>query len=164
MVILRTGRLVLREMSHRDVDAMAGLLGDPEVTRYYPRPYTRAEAQGWIDWNLGLYATHGFGLWVVELAATGEFMGDCGLTVQQVDGVDEIEVGYHLLPRFHGLGHATEAATAVRDLARERFSARRLIAIVNPVNVPSRRVAERLGFTVEKYAYVHGRRCVIYAG
>jgi RimJ/RimL family protein N-acetyltransferase len=156
-------RLLLREMTDADLDDMAALLGDPDVMRYYPRPKTRAEAQGWINWNQNNYRTHRFGLWVMTLRSTGEFAGDCGLTMQQVDGRQELEVGYHVRASLQGRGYATEAAAATRDFARDVLGAERLIAIIDPANTPSRRVAEKIGLAFEKLAVVHGRESVIYA-
>lgn len=106
-----TERLTFAEMTVDDLDDMAAMLGDPLVMRYYPRPKTRSEALDWIRWNEGLYRGHGFGLWVLRSRATGEFVGDCGLTPQPVDGVTEVEVGYHLRTGMQGRGLATEAAT-----------------------------------------------------
>jgi RimJ/RimL family protein N-acetyltransferase len=129
-----------------DLEAMAGLLGDAAVMRYYPAPKSRADALRWIEWNLENYARHGHGLWIVETAA-GEFVGDCGLTWQHVNGEPALEVGYHLLPAHQGLGYATEAAAACRDFARDELGASALVAIIHPENAPSRRVAERIGLT-----------------
>lgn len=145
-----TSRLLFREMTTADLDDMAALLGDPEVMRYYPRPRTRDEALAWIRWNRDLYDRLGHGLWVVTLRDTGEFLGDCGLTPQQVDGETDIEVGYHIRAGFQGLGYATEAAAACRDHARDRLGVDRLIAIIHPENVPSQRVAEKIGLTHER--------------
>ncbi len=164
MAVLTSERLTLREMTDTDLDDMAALLGDPQVMSYYPRPKTREEAQGWINWNRRLYADRGFGLWIVSLTATGEFLGDCGLTIQQVDGVAEVEVGYHIRAERQRQGYATEAAAACRDLARERFSVERLIAIINPANRPSQAVAEKIGLRLEKHAEVYGEDRLIYAG
>jgi RimJ/RimL family protein N-acetyltransferase len=164
MTTLTTGRLALREMTDADLDDMAALLGDEQLMRYYPRPKTREEAQGWINWNKGLYQEHGFGLWLVTLADTGEFVGDCGLTVQQVDGVAEIEVGYHVRTDLQGLGYATEAAAAARDFGRDALGLERLIAIINPDNTPSQRVAAKIGLQPEKRSVVSGQECVIFAG
>ena len=110
-----TQRLAFREMTASDLDAMADLLGDPEVMAFYPRPKSRAEALGWIEWNQRLYRERGFGLWAIELRDTGAFVGDCGLTPQEVDGMPEVEVGYHVRRLLQGRGYATEAAAAVRD-------------------------------------------------
>ncbi|GAB3409765.1 GNAT family N-acetyltransferase [Schumannella luteola] len=138
-----TARLRFREMHADDLDAMAGLLGDPDVMRHYPAAKTRAEADDWIAWNERNYAEHGFGLWVVE-TPDGVFLGDCGLTWQVVDDARELEVGYHLLPRHQGHGYATEAALACRALAEREHLAERLVAIIAPDNIPSQRVAERI--------------------
>jgi RimJ/RimL family protein N-acetyltransferase len=150
MPILLTRRLVMREMTVDDLDDMAGLLGDPEVMRHYPRPKTRAEARGWIEWNRRLYKERGFGLWAMLLRDGETFVGDCGLTVQQVDGAEEIELGYHVRANFQGRGLATEAAIACRDYARDVLDVDRLIAIIAPDNAPSQRVAEKAGLSLEK--------------
>lgn len=164
MALLTTRRLILREMTAADLDDIAALLGDPQVMRYYPRPRTREEAQQWIDWNLRLYREHGFGLWAMVLRDTGAFVGDCGLTVQRVDGAEEIEVGYHVRASLQGKGYATEAATAARDYARNTLGLRRLIAIIDPANTASQRVAAKIGLKPEKLSVVFGREHVIYAG
>jgi RimJ/RimL family protein N-acetyltransferase len=146
-----SARLTFRDMSPADLDDLARLLGDPEVMTYYPRPKTRAEAAQWIEWNRGLYRTHGYGLWLLS-AADGSFVGDCGLTPQ------------HVRPELQGRGYATEAAAASRDFARDVLGATRLIAIIHPDNRPSQRVAEKIGLRPEKRATVHGgREAVIYA-
>lgn len=139
-------------MTAGDLDDMAALLGDPEVMRYYPRPKNRDEARAWIDWNQRLYRQQGFGLWLLTLRATGEFVGDCGLTPQRVEGTTDIEVGYHICAALQGLGYATEAAAASRDHARDVLGVKRLIAIINPENVPSQRVAEKIGLAYERDA------------
>ena len=156
-------RLTFREMTLDDLDDMARLLGDPEVMTYYPRPKTRDEATRWIEWNRGLYRLHGYGLWLLT-TPDGSFVGDCGLTPQVVDGVTELEVGYHVVPALQGQGYATEAAAASRDFAREVLGATRLIAIIHPDNRPSQRVAEKIGLRAEKRSTVHGGRdAIIYA-
>jgi RimJ/RimL family protein N-acetyltransferase len=157
-----SARLMFRDMLPDDLDDMALLLGDPEVMTYYPRPKTRDEAAHWIMWNRGLYRTHGHGLWLLT-TPDGSFVGDCGLTPQPVDGVTELEVGYHVVPALQGHGYATEAAAASRDFARDVLGATRLIAIIHPDNRPSQRVAEKIGLRPEKRAVVHGRDAVIYA-
>jgi Acetyltransferase (GNAT) domain len=68
-------------MTDADLDDMASLLGDDDVMRYYPRPMSRSEAQDWIARNQRRYRVHGFGLWIVNLRGSGEFVGDCGLTL-----------------------------------------------------------------------------------
>lgn len=116
--------------------------------RYYPQPKTREESKRWIEWTLANYARDGFGLWVIE-DDSGEFLGDCGLTWQSVDGQQDLEIGYHVVPHRQRQGIATEGARACRDFARGR-GVGRLIAITHPDNRASRRVAEKTGMTREK--------------
>jgi RimJ/RimL family protein N-acetyltransferase len=152
LVPLPTARLAFRQMTDNDLDAMAALLGDPDVMRHYPRPKSREEAADWIAWNRRLYREEGHGLWVVTLRDTGEFVGDCGLTPQLIEGATEIEVGYHVRAALQGHGYATEAAAACRDFARDVLDAERLIAIMRPDNLPSQRVAEKIGLPFERTA------------
>ncbi|MFD9587919.1 GNAT family N-acetyltransferase [Streptomyces sp. NPDC059980] len=147
-----TERLSFRQMAEGDLDDMAALLGDPDVMRHYPRPRTREESLAWIQWNQRLYQQEGFGLWLVSLRATGEFVGDCGLTPQEIEGVTELEVGYHVRADLQGKGFATEAARACRDHARDALGATRLIAIVRPDNLASQRVAAKIGLPFEREA------------
>jgi RimJ/RimL family protein N-acetyltransferase len=140
-------RLHFREMTDDDLDSMAAMLGDPDVMTFYASPKSRSETQGWIDWSKNNYAQYGFGLWVVE-TLDGEFVGDCGLTWQQVDGVRMLEVGYHIRRDAQGHGYATEAAAACREYAAQ-LGQLHLVAIIHPENVPSQRVAEKIGLTFQ---------------
>lgn len=140
-------------MAPTDLDLMDSLLGDPAVMAYYPAPKSREESARWIQWNQQNYADHGFGLWIVETTA-GEFVGDCGLTWQLVNGTSALEVGYHVRAELQGNGFATEAAAACRDFARTELRATELVAITHPENIASRRVAEKLG--MRRVADDHG--------
>lgn len=131
-------------MTVDDLDDMAALLGDPVVMAYYPAPKTRDQARAWIDWNQQNYAQHGYGLWVVQ-THDGGFLGNCGLTWQEVNGRPVLEVGYHMRADVQGHGYATEAAAACRDFARDALGAAELVAITHPENVASQRVAEKIG-------------------
>ncbi|WP_369746639.1 GNAT family N-acetyltransferase [Paenarthrobacter sp. AMU7] len=139
-----TARLRFREMTLSDLDVMSSMLGDPDVMTYYPFPKTRDEATAWIEWTQANYARHGYGLWIVE-THDGDFVGDCGLTWQQVNGRSELEVGYHVRRELQGRGYASEAALACLEFARDVVGVGLLVAIVHPDNAASRRVAERLG-------------------
>jgi RimJ/RimL family protein N-acetyltransferase len=87
---------------------------------------------------------------VDRTARSGEFVGDCGLTPQEVDGMVEIEVGYHVRRALQGRGYATEASAACRDYARDALHLTRLIALIDPANRASQRVAEKIGLTFER--------------
>lgn len=163
MQILETSRLILREYRRDDADALARVLSDPETMRFYPAPYDRAGVEDWIARSLRRYAEHGHGLWAMVLKASGEMIGDCGLTVQNVDGADEIEIGYHVRRDLWGQGLATEAAWACRDFGFARLPVERLISLIRPENLPSRRVAEKNGMTVWKELMWRNLAHLVYA-
>jgi [ribosomal protein S5]-alanine N-acetyltransferase len=150
MPILETPRLMLREFSPKDVDALARVLSDRETMRFYPAPFDRQGVEGWIARNRQRYAEDGHGLWAMVLKTDGQLIGDCGLTIQKVDGLDELEIGYHVRRDYWKQGLATEAARACRDLGFARYPVDRLVSIIRPENTPSRRVAEKNGMTVWK--------------
>jgi [ribosomal protein S5]-alanine N-acetyltransferase len=150
MKILETSRLVLREFRPEDADSLALTLSDAETMRFYPAPLDRAGVEDWISRNLRRYREHGQGLWAMILKSSGELIGDCGLTVQEVEGQNEIEIGYHVRRDLWGQGLATEAACACRDFGFARRPVERLISLIRPENLPSRRVAEKNGMSVWK--------------
>lgn len=163
MQILETPRLVLREFSTDDADELALILSDAETMRFYPAPLDRAGVEEWIVRNRRRYADHGHGLWALTLKLSGELIGDCGLTVQHVDGVDEVEIGYHVRRDLWGRGLATEAARACRDYGFARLAAERLISLIRPENEPSRRVAEKNGMRIWNEITWHGLQHLVYA-
>jgi RimJ/RimL family protein N-acetyltransferase len=149
-IILETPRLVLREFTIEDADALARVISDPETMRYYPMSFDRAAVEEWIARNLRRYAATGHGLWAIDLKASGEMIGDCGITLQEVDGEHLLEIGYHLRRDLWGQGLATEAARACRDYGFTQLQADTLISLIRPENVSSRRVAERNSMKVWK--------------
>ncbi len=162
-MILQTPRLRLREFTPPDADALAQILSDPETMRYYPAPYDRAGVEEWIERNRQRYLDDGVGLWAMELTKTKELIGDCGIILQQVEGELLYEIGYHLRRDFWGQGLATEAAIACRDWAFAQLKTERLISLIRPENIPSRRVAERNGMTVWKEVDWRGCRHCVYS-
>jgi [ribosomal protein S5]-alanine N-acetyltransferase len=150
MTILETPRLILREFRSDDADRLAVILCDAETMRFYPAPFDRAGVEDWISRNVRRYQEHGHGLWAMLLKSTGELIGDCGLTVQVVDGQNEIEIGYHVRRDLWGHGLATEAAVACRDFGFAHLSVERIISLIRPENLASRRVAEKNGMAVRK--------------
>ena len=115
---------------------------------------------GWIAWNQANYIQHGFGLWVIETPA-GEFIGDCGLTMQEVEGEWLVEAGWHVRAEVRRQGYATEAAAAVRDSAHI-FGVEHLVAIIRPHNVPSQVVARKIGLELEREVHKHGGPALIF--
>ncbi len=113
--MIETGRLLLREYTQDDFDALYEIMSDPETMQHYPAPFDEDRTKRWIEWNLENYRQYGFGLWAVVLKETGEFIGDCGVTIQNIDGEMLPEIGYHIHKKYWRRGFAKEAARAVRD-------------------------------------------------
>jgi RimJ/RimL family protein N-acetyltransferase len=117
-------------------------------------------AEWWIEWNLRNYRQHGFGLWVIETHA-GEFVGDCGLTMQEVEGEWQVEAGWHVRADRRRQGYAAEAATAVR-MAAQDAGIEHLIAIIRPANVASQRVAATIGLVLEREVHKNGGPALVF--
>ena len=113
--MIETERLLLRDYTLDDFDALYEIMSDPETMQHYPAPFDADKTRNWITWNLENYEKYGFGLWAVVLKETGEFIGDCGITIQNIDGEMLLEIGYHIHKRYWRQGFAKEAARAVRD-------------------------------------------------
>jgi RimJ/RimL family protein N-acetyltransferase len=160
--VLETERLILREFRPEDVDALAKVLSDAETMQYYPAPFDQAGVREWIERNRRRYEKDGHGLWAMILKSSGELIGDCGLTLQEVDGERLIEIGYHVRRDLWGNGLAPEAAQACRDLGFSKLGAERLISLIRPENLPSRRVAEKAGLTIWKETVWRGIPHLVY--
>jgi RimJ/RimL family protein N-acetyltransferase len=163
--ILETERLRLRQFTPHDLDEQAAMVADPEQMTFHPRPKTREEAAAWIERNLALYRERGYGVWAMELIDGGPALaGYCGIRPLELDdGTREIEVGWHVHKRLWGEGIATEVAAAVRDHAFERLGLRRLVAIIPPEHIASRRVAEKIGMRGERTSTFEGEPVIVYA-
>ena len=144
---LETGRLVLREMNEADFDAYFAVLGDRENMKHYPYTFDEARVRDWIRRNRERYQQYGFGLWAVCLKETGEMIGDCGLTLQNIDGEWLPEIGYHIRSDMQRNGYAKEAAAAVRDWALRHTSYPALYSYCKYTNTPSFKTAEAVGMT-----------------
>ncbi len=109
------------------------------------------------------YQTDGFGLFAVVLKLNGEVIGNCGVVRQDIEGESLLEVGYHFRRDYWGHGYATEAARACMEYAFRRLDAAKVVSLILHQNLPSRRVAERNGMTVEREAIFHGLPHLMYA-
>ena len=148
--ILETERLYLREMSMDDFDALYAVLSDREIMQHYPYIFDEERVRGWIERNMNRYKDNGFGLWAVCLKETGEMIGDCGLTLQNIEGEMLPEIGYHIRRDQQHKGYAKEAALAVRNWAFENTDYPALYSYCKYTNVGSYKTAESIGMHFEK--------------
>jgi ribosomal-protein-alanine N-acetyltransferase len=145
---LETPRTFMREILGNDLEFLLQMMGDAEVMRYYPRPYTERDVRDFIGRMRERYRDDGVGLWMLIDRERGEPVGRVGLYRQQVKGVDEFEIGYMLHRPFWRRGLATEAALAVREYAFAERKLPRVVSIIRPDNAPSQGVARKLGMEV----------------
>ncbi|KAB1087713.1 GNAT family N-acetyltransferase [Neorhizobium galegae] len=153
--VLETERLILREITKADLPILFRIFGDAESMRFYPRAKSFQGTEVWFE-KLAFrsYEAHGFGLWGIVEKATGELIGDCGVTLQPTPQGLEPEIGYHLRREWLGRGYAVEAAAACRDFGLGGLGFERIVSIVSPENIPSLRVAARIHQRWEIYRTV----------
>jgi RimJ/RimL family protein N-acetyltransferase len=161
-VTLATDRLLLREFALQDVEGLLAVLGDPVAMEFYPAALDRQGVEDWVARNMQRYQRDGHGLWAMVLRGSDELIGDCGCIMQEVEGKNEIEVGYHVRRDLWGNGYATEAARTSMEYAFTSLGAARVISMIRPGNKQSRRVAEKNGLTREKIIFWRGFDHCIY--
>ena len=144
-VILETGRLILREMTAADFEPLCGILQDPEVMYAYEHAFTDEEVQNWLGNQLRRYREDGFGLWAVIRKENGAFIGQTGLTMQDIGDRQVVEVGYLFRKDAWGRGYATEAARACKEYAFSRLDIPEVWSIIRDTNAASQAVAKRNG-------------------
>ncbi len=142
---IETDRLVLREMNMDDFESLYNVLADSDIMQHYPYTFDEKRVRGWIDRNIERYRIFGFGLWAVCIKDTGEMIGDCGLTMQNIGGVIKPEIGYHIRKDMQRNGYAKEAAIAVRDWAFENTPFNEIFSYMKYTNEPSAKCAVSWG-------------------
>ena len=144
-MVIETKRLILREMTDDDFDALYRVLADSDIMQHYPYTFDEARVRNWIARNRERYRIFGFGLWAVCLKETGEMIGDCGLTMQLIGGQIKPEIGYHIRSNHQRKGYATEAARAVRDWTFNNTPFNMVYSYMKYTNDPSARTAMAYG-------------------
>lgn len=153
-------RLFFRNYTEDDFDWLYKILSDPETTKHYPKPYDEEGTRRWIRWNLDNYEEYGFGLWAIGLKENGKMVGDCGITMQKIDGESLPEIGYHLDKTYFRQGLGKEAAKAVRDWLFTNTKFNEVYSYMNKDNIPSSATAETIG--MEKIKEYTGDDGIVY--
>jgi len=143
--VLVTDRLYLREMVPEDLDALYRVLGDSDIMQHYPYTFDEARVRRWIEKNRERYRELGFGLWAVCLKETGEMIGDCGLSMQNINGKICPEIGYHIRKDMQRKGYAAEAAAAVRDWVFANTTFKTVYSYMKAGNEASAKTAQSYG-------------------
>ncbi len=133
-------------MKSTDFDDLLLIFTDPKVMASFDSaPLNREQMMFWLQRNLDHQAKYGYGLFSVILKSNGLLIGDCGLEVMEIDGIQVAELGYDFHSDYWNRGFATEAATAVRDFAFNVLGLPQLISLIRVKNAASQRVAEKIG-------------------
>lgn len=151
-MILETERLTLRELTDDDYAALYAVLVDSDIMAHYPYTFDEARVRRWIGRNRERYQQDGFGLWAVVLKETGEMIGDCGITMQNIHGTMLPEIGYHIRADRQRRGYASEAAAECIRYAFENYDFPAIYSYMKYTNIPSQRTAmkNRMKF-IEEY-------------
>jgi len=163
MVVTETLRLLLRYFTWNDLNDMATIYADPIGMAFRGSPRTFEETQQVFKWIFDNYSKDGFEMWAIIHKADQKLIGCCGLIPQVVDGQQETEMGYVLAKEYWGQGLATEAAFAVRNYGFEKLGCDRIIALINPKNLASQNVAQKIGLIYEKDTTHSEKTVCVYA-
>jgi RimJ/RimL family protein N-acetyltransferase len=151
MPVLHTARLSLRHFNRADAPFIVELLNEPSWLQYIGDKGIRtlSDAERYIqDGPVAMYARLGIGLHLVELTASGESVGMCGLIKR--DTLEDVDLGFAFLSRFWRHGYAYESALAVMSHAKMRLGLDRIVAITLPTNQAAGQLLQKLGFTLER--------------
>ncbi len=160
---METKRLFLREMTPEDFDALDTVLADSDIMQHYPYTFDKARVQNWINKNIDRYRVFGFGLWAVCLNSTAEMIGDCGLTMQNINGSILPEIGYHIAKAHQRQGYAKEAVKAVRDWTFTNTTFGMVYSYMKKSNIPSSATARANGMTLlTEFTDKEGEQTVVF--
>jgi ribosomal-protein-alanine N-acetyltransferase len=150
MLPIQTQRLIIRHLTHEDVEALARLWTDPQVTRYMGGPREYQKVYNNILEDAAVDPQPQWDLWPVVERETGAVIGHCGLADKEIEGREEIELVYVFAVAAWGKGYASEAAQALVDTGFGPMGLERIVALVEPENDASARVAVKAGLHLEK--------------
>jgi len=150
---LQSQRLVTRKITLNDIEEWSEFFKDKDAVKFLPNPdinSTIERSAFWINKQLKRYQDNTYGLQALIDKETNQFVGQCGLLGQTIDGKEEIEIGYHIFKKHWGKGYAPEAAKLFIDYSFNNNITDSVISIIHIDNIKSQRVAEKNGLTREK--------------
>ena len=147
-----TNRLLFRKISVSDFDAWLKFFETSESSKYwiYKKEDPKTECSKWYERQFERYKNDEGGMNAMIEKKSGQLIGHCGLLKQTVDKIHEVEIAYSLLPQFWNKGYATEAAKHCRDYAFKNNLSPSLISIISITNIPSQKVAMKVGMALDK--------------
>jgi ribosomal-protein-alanine N-acetyltransferase len=158
-------RLILRPLTKQDSVHWFQFMSDPEALKYFTifDPKNASEtAPAWIEKQQKRYADGEYGLLAIIEKSSGDFVGQCGLLIHEVNGTPELEIGYSFLPKYWGNGYATESAQFLKEFAFNHQLSTSIISMIHPDNLPSQKVAIRNGMSRGEEASWRGMPVNVY--
>lgn len=144
-IIIETERLILREMTLHDFDNLKRVIGDRNNMKYFSDIFDYNRVKIWIKKSIEKYKIFGFGFWAICLKETGEMIGDCGVTMQNINGFIRPELGYHLRADMQGNGYVKESAITTRDWIFNNTPFNQVFSYMTKENIPSEKTAISYG-------------------
>ena len=141
--IIECDRFYLREYKESDYADLSAIYQDAENMKYFGAPYDDKMMRRLIDWTMNNYKKYGFGFWAIIDKKSGEFIGDCGLSMQNIDGEWLPEIGYHIKLKYHNMGYASEAAKLVKQYIFKNYTYNALYGYTTKDNIPSIKVMKK---------------------
>jgi len=162
--VLETNRLIIRRIKKSDLDAFSELVALPEVMEFSLNgPMSKEDSGHYLQTRLlDHYKKYDYGLWALIEKKSDTLIGIAGLIHQEIEGDDFVELGYRLHPSYWRRGLATEACHAIMSHASNQYYLKELISIIEDQNTPSRKLSEKLGFSLWKKTAFHGFDVLIY--
>ena len=161
--IIEGDRFYLREYQESDFDDLCEIYADPENMKDFGEVYSKEKVKHLMDWTFQNYKRFGFGFWAIIDKNSGEFIGDCGLSMQKIDGEWLPEIGYHIKKQYHNKHYASDAAKLVKEYIFKYYTYPRLYSYTNKGNVVSVKVMQNNNMSFLKEYSEDGETYVVYA-
>ena len=161
-LIAETNRLKIASFTSADTELLYLLTSDEYVMRYFRGVLTYQETEHMLEKILKNYAEYDYCFWKVLNKVDEEFLGIAGVLYQEIGGTAETEISYRIMRRYWNNGYATEAAAACKEYGTNILGRKRLISLIRPGNIASKRVAEKLGASASEMVVFEGAEHVLY--
>jgi HAD superfamily hydrolase (TIGR01509 family) len=164
VTIANTSRLIIRELSENDLEDLKKIYAQSDVNKYIKDIDNDLdiEIEKQKAYIKNVYPFYGYGLWGIYHKETGKLIGRCGIQNKIIQGKEEIELGYLLSKDYWGLGFASESGKAVIDYAFHILHFQRIVAVIDPLNYSSVKVAERIGMSKENTVIINNKEYLLY--
>jgi ribosomal-protein-alanine N-acetyltransferase len=147
---IKTDRLIIRSIQEVDLEPLAALWTDPEVTYYMGGPRNYEEILKDLREDAQLDPQPAFDLWPVIEKKTGQIIGHCGILEKNIEGTNQYEIIYVLAKSAWGRGFATEAGSSLKKYGFDQLGLKRITALIDPDNLKSEMVAAKIGLRYER--------------